>query len=425
MIRPVRAHSEASVHYYYQQAVMFYKQQHYAKSLEQLVRGLQIDVDYKPFYLLARDIFAKLNGIEERRLFAIALSDFEDFQAFFDLGYHFIDTEHYELAAALLEKALQLEPTNIDAAYELAFAYMARFKIQAALNALKRVNYESDFWAAYLYYQCKLWLNQPEGVADFINDVKALLKNNVIHESSELINDKILELEESLKRYHTLTLSNKKLLRDWHFIQYGGVILHYFEANKSRAGGRYLDLTGTHTLVHLVLSKLVNYLSTLERLPQRILALPDADSIVLGKVLGHLLKIPCEYLEIVEDFTQCLIVAADSRSLNGVEPLIEISPQQTVFAFNHSWLKRSMIVPDVIGVMTQHYESPWAALNLTADSASLDHLVQEILATSISLDAEFKDDLAFYQKQALWLKGGEQGGSKRSPYSIESPVGIE
>lgn len=54
---------------------------------------------------------------------------------------------------------------------------MARFNNQAALKTLAKVDYESDFWAAYLYYQCKLWLKQPEGVAEFIQDVQLLLKN--------------------------------------------------------------------------------------------------------------------------------------------------------------------------------------------------------------------------------------------------------
>lgn len=82
MIRSARVASEATAHYYYQQAVTLYKQKHYPESLKQLALGLQVDVNYKPLYLLARDIFAKLNGVEERRLFAIALSDFDQFQAF-------------------------------------------------------------------------------------------------------------------------------------------------------------------------------------------------------------------------------------------------------------------------------------------------------------------------------------------------------
>ncbi|MBK8454467.1 MAG: tetratricopeptide repeat protein [Thiofilum sp.] len=427
MIRSARVASEATAHYYYQQAVTLYKQKHYPESLKQLALGLQVDVNYKPLYLLARDIFAKLNGVEERRLFAIALSDFDQFQAFFDLGYHFIDSEHYELAAALLEKALALAPTNIDAAYELAFAYMARFNNQAALKTLAKVDYESDFWAAYLYYQCKLWLKQPEGVAEFIQDVQLLLKKQSLNDSLELIQDKINELEESFKRYQQLTITDKMPIRDWHFVQYGAAILHYNEENKTIAGGRYTHLQGDNQLVYLVLNKLVVYLQTLNRVPEKIIALPDSESELLGQILAQLLQRPCNTLEMMEDFSHCLMVAADSSLFNGIEPLVEVCPQQTVFALNHSWLKRSMIVPDVVGFLTQEYVTSWAEADLEQilTNTTSYYINKIMLNKSFVLEPCFKEHLEFYQSQDKWLKGGIHGGVKRSPYSIESPVGAE
>lgn len=427
MIRPARVATEATAHYYYQQAVTLYKQTHYPESLRQLVLGLQVDVNYKPLYLLARDIFAKLNGVEERRLFAIALSDFDQFQAFFDLGYHFIDSEQYELAAALLEKALTLAPTNIDAAYELAFAYMARFNNQAALKALAKVDYESDFWAAYLYYQCKLWLGQPEGVAEFIQDVQLLLKKQVLSESLELIQDKINELEESLRRYQQVTVTDRMPIRDWHFVQYGAAILHYNEENKAIAGGRYTYLQGDAQLVCLVLNKLVVYLQTLNRVPEKILALPDIESELLGQILAQLLQKPYSTLEMMEDFTNCLIVAADSSLLNGIEPLVEVCAQQTVFALNHSWLKRSMIVPDVVGFLTQEYVTSWVEADLEQifTKATTCDINKIMLNYNIAIEPCFEEHINFYQSQAKWLKGGIDGGVRRSPYSIESPVGAD
>ncbi|WP_020560634.1 hypothetical protein [Thiofilum flexile] len=425
MIRPARVAPEATAHHYYQQAVILYKQRYYPEALKQLALGLQVDADYKLLYLLARDIFAKLNGAEERRLFAIALSDFNQFQAFFDLGYHFIDTEHYELAAALLEKALKLAPTNIDAAYELAFAYMARFKNQEALAALSKVDYESDFWAAYLYYQCKLWLKQPEGIIEFIDDVQLLLDNKKLNESADLIQDKVTELQESLKRYQQVSFNDQVPIREWHFVQYGCAILAYNEENTAIAGGRYTHLVGDLSFVHLILDNLTRYLASTQRIPKKIVALPDPESMLLGLVLAELLQLPCNLLEIMEDFTDCLVVAADSQSFNGIEPLIDILPNQTVFALHHTWLSRSMIIPDVVGVISQFYTSPWSELGLTDDSEMLTGLTKRILAASIERKTSFDRHLTFYQQHAEWLKGGKLGGNKRSPYSIESPIGGE
>lgn len=58
-------------------------------------------------------------------------------------------------------------------------------------------------------------------------------------------------------------------IRDWHFVQYGAAILHYNEENKTIAGGRYTHLQGDNQLVYLVLNKLVVYLQTLNRVPEK------------------------------------------------------------------------------------------------------------------------------------------------------------
>lgn len=437
MIRPASPAPESAAVDAYQQAISLYKQGEYTESLKQLVSGLQVDVNYKPLYLLARDILGKMGGTEERRLFAIALSEFDQFQPFFDLGYHFIDTEHYPLAIVFLKKARELEPSNVDAAYELAFAYMARFQIEAALQVLDSIDYSGDFWAAYLYYQCKLWLKQPEGVAEFTTEAQTLLESQTSNESIELAQYKINELKDSLARYQHIEFQTQTPIREWHFIQYGAAILQLAEEDTAEpAGGRYVALWGSLAETRRILEQFVKYLTQLQRLPQRVIAIPERESEIIGRALAQLLQVPFSTLEVMEDFSESLIVAMDSRSFNGIEPLIDIQPNQTVFAFYQSWLERSMIVPDVVGLLAQHYWSPWAdgrlkldeqqvVHKLPADERPIEVLVQELLKTPLDTTVDtstFQQQLSFYLNHQQWLKGGVKGGFKRSPFTVESPV---
>lgn len=437
MIRPTHITASSAALEAYQQAVHLYKKGEYKDALRQLVTGFQADINYKPLYFLARDVLGKLGGTEERRLFAIALNEFEQFQPFFDLGYHFIDTEHYPLAIVFLKKALALKPDNKDAAYELAFAYMARFQIQQALNVLASVDYESDFWLAYLYHQCKLWLKQPEGISDFITEARQLLMTQSITESIDIALYKIQELEDSLQRYQQVDFANSLPIREWHFIQYGAAILNYAEDDVDVAGGRYVGLWGSNENTIQVLNNLIVYLTQLKRLPKRVIAIPERESEILGRVLAQLLQVPFSTLEIMEDFSDCLMVAMDGQAFNGIEPLIDIKPNQTVFAFYQSWLERSMIVSDVVGVLAQHYWSPWeegrlqtdAMTNkvkrLEADDRPIEILVQELLdlhSVKTNSATSTNPHLAFYLTHQDYLKGGVKGGTKRSPFTVESPV---
>lgn len=408
----------------------------YEKALLNLKWGFKEDNEYQPLYQLAIQVLDKLEASEEKNLFENALANFKQFQPFYDLGYHFIDIGNYDLAQSFYEKALKIDPSSTDTAYELSLAYSARFNTKKALEVLENTDISYDFWAIYRLHQCKIWNNQTEGVKGFIEQVKKRLQQEDRNDDTDFAKEKIEELEEVFSRYNLLG-NPETHIREWHFIQHGAAVLDYFEDTEEYvAGGRYVALWGTMESVREVLEKLRLFLITIHKNPIKVLSLPDRNSEIISKAVSILLKTDFEFLT-EENINEenIIIVAGDNDSFNGVEKIFSIQKNQTVFSLNLNWFNNAMISPDIAGFMTQTYSFPWegGGLRIIDDETQKiertepDNRAAEVIADQLvniepEINQEFQDTLNFYTKVQDYLKGSSKDTQKRLNFIPDSPV---
>jgi len=429
--------ADSSATQYLQELKDLIEQGKYQDALRPLSLVFSEDPGLAESYHLAVMIMKELNGETEEKLFQAALDDFDNFTPFYDLGYHFVDTGNFDLARPFLERAYILGPDEIDVAYELSLCYMARFSIDKALDTLESVDSDSDFWASYMMWQCRLWTNQPGDIDEYIKLAREFLFEQ--EESEEIVTAmlKLDELEESCLRHGQLEAPGK-LIRDWHFIQYGSVVLDYFdESDDYVAGGRYVAMWGALESLRTTLEALKVYLQTMRKLPARILAPADRDSRIVGSALSSILNVPC--LILTEDTLPTeyneptLIVAGDAGSFNDWEQLRELKPNCTLFAVNLNWMHEALICPDIAAYMTQAYWFPWQeggmkiddqgnAVPQQADERPVEEVAADLTAAPVQLKENFVATMNFYKNVADFLKGGPRGGTRRHSFRVDSPV---
>jgi hypothetical protein len=114
----------------------------------------------------------------------------------------------------------------------LAIAYARRFQIAKAVQVLNQVNAQNDFWAMYFLTKCRILNKDIEGVEEIILDIEMYLNEQKENEGVTAFKRKVQELKETLIRYKTIPNPSTHIW-DWHFIQYGGAVLDYFDARIS------------------------------------------------------------------------------------------------------------------------------------------------------------------------------------------------
>lgn len=420
-----------------------------AKALSHLTGGFEKDAAFRPLYELAAQCLRDLSGEDEAVLFDAALADFQNHKPFFDLGYHFIDVDHYRLAVPFLERAHLLAPGDALVASELAIAYTHQFQPQRGRDALQDVYQTASFWAAYQYFWCCLLCNSDlDEIADFVADGRnALAESNLSEEDLQGPAAALDKMERCLERLLLLGEDlQPQLVRDWHFIQYGAALLDFFDDRTDEnglqvAGGRYVALWGSLPSIAGILHKLVRFLEALDRKPERLLYLPERDSEIIGIALGTLLNLPPEEADETNIVgPDRLIVAADNRLLDDWRPLYLSFPNQTVFALNVHWTEDGSVTPDAGGLMTQTYYFPWRGEGITIDPETREtiptppdtrpsfEIAAELAATEGELDMGFDaEHLPFYVHLRDHLAGAPSitppsGERARLRFNSDSPV---
>ena len=414
----------------------------YQKALRTLSWGFIKDINFKPLYELSAKILFKLGATEGKDLFENALNDFNEFESFNNLGTHFFNVGLYDLALPFLEKAIQIDYTKSDTAHDLALAYSRRFQIDKAIGVLEKNNHhQSDFWNYWFWCKLRILNNKPDGIEEALNELTAVLDQEKNQKNIEIARQKVNEVKEMLKRYHLID-KPKQHIQDWHFIQYGGVILDYFDdpdeyedEDEYVAGGRYVASWGSKEQIREISLKLKVFLDSVDMKVERVKYLNDKSSHIIGIVIGEELCLNYQIYDSQENNENCLIVGANTSDFDDYQELAEIKRGQVIFSLNHNWLESAHLTPDIIGFMNQTYYFPWdgggikivdAEKGLTErtekDNREADEIATEILGLEDTKEIDEKI-LSFYKKHKEYLKAiGGIPSKLRYNYMIESPV---
>ncbi|HEY9060201.1 MAG TPA: tetratricopeptide repeat protein [Pseudobacteroides sp.] len=407
----------------------------YQEALRLLVFAFSSDPSFLGCYKLANECLLKLGATDEANLFKDAITKFNSFEPFYNLGYHFIDVGHNRMAIPFLERALSISPGDLKATMELTLALTAQFQPGKAKLLLEKVDKGEDFWVWYQYYWYCLLSNSIEGIEEFISSAKGCFgKQSAENENIANCVCMIEKLEECFLRHKTI-LKPEMFIKYWHYIQYGSVVIQYFDDNEENlnvAGGRYVAKWGSNEEIKSILLRLKGFLEKLNLSCNSISYLPDRDSEIIGKVLSELMRLPSSIYKKQLEENQ-LIIAANNNLLNEYPELAEISNGQIVFAFNQDWLNVSTLTPDICGLMSQTYFFPWnGGLKVNSETGKLDQLppdqrstsyiVTEILSENIDVQGDFGENVQFYMERKEYLKCSGKAGKKRLPFRVDSPV---
>ncbi|MEN2776427.1 hypothetical protein ABCY62_15500 [Acetivibrio clariflavus] len=413
----------------------------YSESLRLQTFAFCIDPDFTPTYELAVLTLEKLGAHDEASLFKNAITDFNNYKPFYDLGHHFINADNYRMAIPFLQRSLILSRNSLGVAMELAIAYTAQFQPEKGMELLKRIDLGDSFWAWCQLYWCSLLSNKPDGIEEFISRTRMqFFKDNsaIRNKNTAAIYAAISKLEECLLRYKTVE-NPEYIIRIWHYIQYGAAILDYFDNSIAEnalkvAGGRYVAKFGSNSDVKMIICKLKEYLIKLERYPESIYILPGRNSEILGKAISKIFGVDCKQYNRNESVQNGLIVAGDTSEFNGYPELVNITGNTVTFALNHNWLENSLIAPDVCGFMTQMYIFPWegGSPKINPETNKIDksepdlrpaeEIAESIAKEEVEINPDFKDILEFYYERKDYLKGGLKDSFKRLHYNTDSPV---
>jgi len=389
-----------------------YRKEQYNKGLDRLVDGFQQDVDYKPFYRQAIDCLAKIGATEEVNLFEERLLSMRSFEAVYALGRHFFNEEYYKLAIPFLEKANRIDDRDDKVVHDLSVSYARTCELERAAETLQKHNPKKIFWNYWYWAKVRILLENFKGVDFAIEDLLEGLDQDLDQESTMDHRLKVIELSESIARYEFLG-SPRKALEDWHFIQYGGVVLDYSET----VSGRYTAAVGTNEKIYAVCRKLQYILTEWNEKINNVYFLNDRDSRIVATLIGRLLNVSVHvyHAEIEGD---SLVVMGNSSKLTEEYKLSTIKEGVYLFSMCHDWSRSTPVTPELIGFMCQYYKFPWGN-----ETISTDEIVDAVIAAKKPVAI---NRLKFYQDKKYYVKAfGDKTNTTRYSYAIESPIDFE
>ena len=397
----------------------------FSNALGTLINGFRKDLYHKPLYELASNCIRQMGGAQEAELFIKAANELGP-QTFTELGNHFYTVEHYPLTKIFLEEAFR-STKDVELAHTLAIAYARRFDTKKAQNVLSEVRDKFDFWTFWFFVKMRILNNDRSQLYETIQELEAAIDVGSQDEKLKIPKQKVLELREAFSRLELLTQPEQKI-RDWHFVQYGSVILDFFYSEDNYvAGGRHVASWGNPESIVSILQRLHKLIDS--RGLRKIIFGQDRDSKILALAFSKLSGLPAESYTSETDCSNSLLFVADSSAFSAFDKVEDITEGNITFAFNQNWLKANFICPDIIGLMSQMYGYPWSGGNIKmnedgtssrteADTRSAEVIAEEIAATEVKAPVELD---TFYRDVHKYLKMNQSAGHRYN-FMIESPV---
>ncbi|MEW6743294.1 MAG: hypothetical protein AB1486_11100 [Planctomycetota bacterium] len=327
-------------------------------ALLRLLDVLRHDPQHREALASAARLATMLGDLDLSRHFEKLSRSLHDAEAYYDLGYYLTGAGRPDLAAVFLGQCLELEPYQDLVRHELGYALFRARRFPAALSWLR------DAWrstslspaesteSGLLLVECLLYAREPLEAGQVLD---TLTQEAALSDEQRRRCDALGRL---LGRARFLPSDREADLRDWHFVQHGGVLLRLVGAHETKgaAGGRCLEASPGYAFTAAVLKLGAHLLVDLERVPERVLAASDS-SVPLAAVVAHLLGRPAAPFRETDD--GLLVV----RSLAELGPrqrdLVAHRDGQSLFAFCLDWRTDSPILPDIVGIMARHLSLPW------------------------------------------------------------------
>lgn len=301
-----------------------------------------------------------LGSFDDADLFDALRASPENADALFALAYRMLDEDRPDVAAALLERALDTEPESASIRRELAMARLQSRDFSGCLTALAPLQDSPELSETerlevlLLAAEAAFYARRPPLCRQFLEAADELVPEDDQR-------DRLDALHAQLGRSARWPSLEDLGLREWHFIQHAGVLLKtaggYFE-DASRQG-RYDVLELRPDMVAFLLQRLVDLFERLG-LEQEIVVPVSGVAAPLAHALAARLGIPCVEELSARAGRPALLVAANASELEPVaSSLARHRSELRVFSLNLDWERDAPVCPDVAGVLARRVLLPW------------------------------------------------------------------
>lgn len=334
------------------------------KALATLLDALADDPGHRDSIEAAGRICRMLGAGDDARLFEQLSQAPDDAEALFCLGHRLVAQDRPDAGASLLLRSLKALPPGTEAftvRRELAYARFRERRFTDCLSALGPLTDNPD-------------LSESETLDVLLLQAEAALYGGRRELAVQLLDPAEQMGSDDRQRQHLDALHtlvgraghwpgnlDDLGLREWHYIQHGGVLLKtaggYFEDGS--LAGRFEVLDLRLDMVAFLLQRLADLLNSRALLPEVIIPTgPIAEP--LARALGHHWQLP-----VLGELTErggrdALLVAANAAEFTPLAAgLVQHRAELRLFALNLDWSQDAVSCPEVVGVLSRRVFLPW------------------------------------------------------------------
>jgi hypothetical protein len=374
------------------------------QALTTLLDALADDPTHADSLAAAGRICRVLGAQEDAQMFEQMVETPNDPQALFLLGHRLVAQDRPDAGAGLLLRALKALPAGPEAATvrrELAYARFLERRFGDCLTTLAPLDDSPD-------------LSESEAL-----DVALLRAEAALCAGKRKLATKLLERADHMgsndqQRQHLDSLHalhgrashwpgrlSELGLREWHYIQHGGVILKtaggYMEDGS--LAGRFEVLDLRKDMVAFLLQRLAHLMASRELLPEVVISTgPLAEP--LAQALGQYWDLPVLDELIGRAGRDALLVAANAGEFTPLAAgLLNHRAELRLMALNLDWSRSEITCPEVVGVLARRVFLPWEqrysvdpTVGETKEVVTDSRPAAEIGAELVSLMAALPDD---------------------------------
>lgn len=405
----------------------------YDRALELLYGGLRRPEFDIRIYEKAAFALRMSGNHEAAELFEKVLAGKEDPEAYYRLGYQLVQDGVYGPALGPLSRCVQLAPEAAAANYEFAYALMKEFYNEEALHFFgKAFEQEQAMSITFYIAQLLIFLNRSGEASLFIGKLEEQVQAGGGEGEMQLA-----YLKEMLHRYKTYTPEN---IRDWHFVQYGTLLLRTFEEDypheENSSNGRYALVNFSYDQVAAILAAFQTTIGPLSVFPEyKYVAAAGEDSAPLAYALSKMLMLPVRSLEEgLAAGEQGIVVTAFSDELNAIGGHVWERDDVLLFSFALSWTHELNVLPEVIGYFAQASRLPWQQkiefdengepVMVPADERPAEEIARNILDRVLHVDMHWVGQISDYFKQREQdIIAGKRVDVPRKKFFVHSALG--
>ncbi|WP_200759183.1 hypothetical protein [Effusibacillus dendaii] len=330
-------------------------------------------------------------------------------------------------------RCVELAPEAPAANYEFAYVLMKEFYHEEALQFFAKA-FELEQAPSIAFYMAQLLM--------FLGRLQEA--EAVVHKFAELVNEasgegrlQLVYLSQMLQRLQTYGADT---IRDWHFVQYGNILLRLFEEDHPNEPN---DSEGRYTFVNFDYQQVANVLVGLQTLIEQISVFPKyqyvaaagAGSEPLAHALAALLRLPVRsFAEMVKSGKNGIVIASFNDEVVEIAADVWERKELLFCSFAFSWTVEINIVPDAIGYLAQSARLPWQEraefdangqpFRAESDPRSAEQIAGEILRLVPTVDQVWLHRLKQYcQKRTEHLMIGERMEVPRKKFFVHTALG--